>query len=113
MAESSYDHIISGWGLTPRNSQLPDLDDAEDFELGTDKLAYLLPHFVMEAHSQDKTPYPLCTLVQLVVGIQHYLRENGKPDLSIPGNCVVEYPEKKPVCAIAVDYIVYFSNYSR
>ncbi len=110
MAEGSYEHIISGWGLMPGSSpQLPDLKDAEDFELskaknserfgppiaseaidkaiiqqipektrttewvvsvfhawfdvrgvaekitelGTDKLAHLLPRYVMEARRQD------------------------------------------------------------
>ena len=54
--------------------------------LGVDKLADLLPRFIMEARRQDKSPYPPNTLVMLIAGIQRYLRENGNPSLSILGD---------------------------
>ncbi len=54
--------------------------------LPVEKLAELLPHFVMEARRQDGTPYPPNTLVMLVSGIQRHLRENGRPNLAIMGD---------------------------
>ncbi len=60
------------------------VEDAKELEL--DVLADLLPRFVMEARRQDKTPYPPNTLMMLVAGIQRYLRENGKPEVSIFGD---------------------------
>ncbi len=129
MAEGSFQHTISSWGLMQACSSkqpsdlggrepdfTPDLDDAEDFQLSkaensdrfgqpisdealdeaiANRVPYktrkatewvvsvfqlvqltdLLPRFVMEARNQDKMPYPPRTLVMLVAGIQHHLRE--------------------------------------
>ena len=75
------------WVLSVFHSWCDARGVAESIEkLPTEKLAELLPNFVMEARRQDKTPYPPNTLVMLVAGIQRHLRENGRPDLAIMGD---------------------------
>ncbi len=50
--------------------------------MAIDKLAELIPRFIVEARRQVKTPYPPNTLVMLVNGMQRRLRANGKPDVA-------------------------------
>lgn len=52
-------------------------------KMSSDMLADLLPRFVMEARHHDETPYPPATLMQIVVGIQCYFRENGQSSLAV------------------------------
>ena len=79
-------HQTTQWAVSVFRSWSITREVKKPFEkLSDEELAELMPHFVMEARRQDKSPYPPNTLVQLVSGIQRHLRENGRPTISIFG----------------------------
>ena len=53
-------------------------------EMSSDRMNSLLSvlsRFVQEATMQDRKPYPLSSLYNIVAAIQRFLREKGRPDI--------------------------------
>ena len=57
-----------------------------------------LSHFIIEVNRQDGSPYPADTIYQLVAGIQHHLKENGRPELVILDPKDLNFVQTQQVC---------------
>ena len=60
-------------------------------EMSVCRMNSLLSHFVQEATRKDRKPYPFSSIYNIICAIQHYLCENGRPEISFSDEKASEF----------------------